>query len=70
MIAYSFTIEFVQILILLLAAPAFTGWVRTVKCRMQGRTYAGLFQPYRDLAKFFAKEAVLAENASWIFRKI
>lgn len=68
MIAYSFTIELVQILILLCAAPAFTGWVRTVKCRLQGRTYAGVLQPYRDLAKFFAKEVVLAENASWIFR--
>ncbi len=68
MTAYSFTIEALQILILLFAAPAFTGWVRTVKCRMQGRTYAGIFQPYRNIAKLFAKEVVLAENASWIFR--
>ncbi len=68
MIAYSFTIEVAQILILLLAAPAFTGWVRTVKCRMQGRTYAGIFQPYRNIAKLFSKEVILAENASWIFR--
>ena len=68
MIAYSFTIEAVQLLILLFAAPAFAGWVKTVKCRMQGRTYAGIFQPYRDIAKLFAKEVVLAENASWIFR--
>jgi formate hydrogenlyase subunit 4 len=68
MIAYSFTIEVAQIVILLLAAPAFTGWVRTVKCRMQGRTYAGIFQPYRNIAKLFAKEVVVAENASWVFR--
>ncbi len=68
MIAYSFTIEAVQVLILLFAAPAFAGWVKTVKCRMQGRTYAGIFQPYRDIARLFAKEVILAENASWIFR--
>ena len=68
MIAYSFAIEAVQILILLLLAPAFAGWVKTFKCRMQGRTYAGIFQPYRDIAKLFGKEVILAENASWIFR--
>ena len=68
MILYSFAIEAVQFLILLLAAPAFAGWVRTVKCRMQGRTYAGIWQPYRDIARLFTKEVILAENASWIFR--
>lgn len=68
MTAYSIGIEILQILILLLAAPAFTGWVRTVKCRMQGRTYAGICQPYRNILKLFAKEVILAENASWIFR--
>ena len=68
MIAHSFAIEAAQILLLLFAAPAFTGWVKTVKCRMQGRSYAGICQPYRDIAKLFAKEVILAENASWIFR--
>lgn len=68
MTVYSYAIEAVQILILLFAAPAFAGWVRTIKCRMQGRTYAGIFQPYRDIAKLFSKDVILAENASWIFR--
>lgn len=68
MTAYSIGIEILQILLLLFAAPAFTGWVRTVKCRMQGRTYAGICQPYRNILKLFAKEVILAENASWIFR--
>ncbi|MBI2355511.1 MAG: NADH-quinone oxidoreductase subunit H [Deltaproteobacteria bacterium] len=68
MIVYSFAIEALQLLLLLLAAPAFAGWVRTVKCRMQGRSYAGIFQPYRDIARLFTKEVILAENASWIFR--
>lgn len=65
---YPIVIEILQILILLAAAPAFVGWIRTVKCWFQGRTSPGLFQPYRDIAKLFSKDVVLAENASWIFR--
>lgn len=65
---YPIVIEILQILILLAAAPAFVGWIRMVKCWFQGRTSPGLFQPYRDIAKLFSKDVVLAENASWIFR--
>ena len=39
-----------------------------LKCWSQGRTSAGLFQPYRDIIKLFSKDVVLADNASWIFR--
>ncbi len=65
---YPIVIEILQILLLLAAAPAFIGWIRTVKCWVQGRTSPGLFQPYRDIAKLFSKDVVMAENASWIFR--
>jgi len=65
---YYLFVELLQVVLLLALAPAFLGWVRMVKCWAQGRTSAGLFQPYRDLAKLFAKEVLLAENASWIFR--
>ena len=54
--------------VVLIISPGFVGWVRLLKCRMQGRKSAGIFQPYRDIAKLFAKDVVLAENASWIFR--
>ncbi|HSW62763.1 MAG TPA: NADH-quinone oxidoreductase subunit H [Dissulfurispiraceae bacterium] len=64
----AFFMELLQVIILVSCAPLFVGWVRTVKCWMQGRTYAGLFQPYRDLRKLFVKDVYLAENASWIFR--
>jgi formate hydrogenlyase subunit 4 len=63
-----YIIELLQVIILLTVAPAFIGWVRMLKCWAQGRTSAGLLQPYRDLSKLFVKEVVLAENASWIFR--
>jgi formate hydrogenlyase subunit 4 len=65
---YPFVMEMLQVLILLLIGPAFVGWVRVLKCWAQGRSSAGLFQPYRDLRKLLAKDVVLAENASWVFR--
>jgi formate hydrogenlyase subunit 4 len=65
---YRFIIEILQIAILLGIAPAFTGWVRMLKCWSQGRASAGLFQPYRDILKLFSKDVLLADNASWIFR--
>ncbi len=61
-------IEMLQIVTVVALAPAFVGWVRMLKCWSQGRTTAGLLQPYRDLAKLFSKDVLLAENASWIFR--
>jgi formate hydrogenlyase subunit 4 len=61
-------IELLQLLMLLLLSPAFAGWVKIVKCRLQGRTAPGILQPYRDIRRLFMKDVVLADNASWIFR--
>ena len=61
-------IEAAQIVILLICAPLFAGWVKMVKCWFQGRTSPSLLQPYWDLRKLFSKDIVLAEHASWIFR--
>lgn len=63
-----FLVEIVQVITLLGISPLFIGWVRALKCWAQGRSSAGIFQPYRELAKLFSKDVVLAENASWIFR--
>lgn len=63
-----FIIEILQIALLLVLAPVFAGWVKMVKCWLQGRTAPSLFQPYRDITKLLSKDVVLAENASWIFR--
>lgn len=63
-----FLIEFLQLTLVIGLAPAFAGWVKVLKCRLQGRSSAGLLQPYRDLRRLFRKDVVLAENASWIFR--
>jgi formate hydrogenlyase subunit 4 len=64
----SFIIEILQVIILIGLSPMFAGWVKMLKCWSQGRLSAGILQPYRDLAKLFSKDVILAENASWIFR--
>jgi formate hydrogenlyase subunit 4 len=57
-----------QMLLILLAAPLLTGFVRKVKARLVRRRGPSLVQPYRDLLRLLRKEVVLAENASWLFR--
>jgi formate hydrogenlyase subunit 4 len=50
------------------AAPLLVGLIRWLKARLQGRRGASPLQPYRDLRKLLAKEVVVAETTSWIFR--
>jgi formate hydrogenlyase subunit 4 len=57
-------------LLVLLLAPLLTGFVRKVKARLLRRVGPPLLQPYLDLVRLLRKEAVLAENASWLFRVI
>lgn len=61
-------IEVIQMLVVGLGAPLLVGLVRRVKARLQGRRGAGVLQPYADLRKLLAKEAVVSETTSWIFR--
>lgn len=61
-------IEVIQLLMVALGAPLLMGSLRKLKARLQGRRGASVFQPYRDLRKLLAKEAVISENTSWIFR--
>jgi formate hydrogenlyase subunit 4 len=60
--------QLVQMTVILAVSPLLTGLVRKVKARLQRRRGASLFQPYRDLRRLLGKEAVVAENASWLFR--
>jgi len=57
-----------QMAAVLAAAPLVTGFVRKVKARLTRRKGPSLIQPYRDLARLMRKDAVVAENASWLFR--
>src|SRR6266566_6405203 len=51
-----------------LLAPAFLGWINKCRAWLQNRSAPPLLQPYRNIRKLFHKDAVLAENASPIFR--
>jgi formate hydrogenlyase subunit 4 len=64
------TVQAAQMLLVLLLAPLFTGFVCKVKARLLRRQGPPLVQPYRDLARLMRKEVVLAESASWLFRVI
>ena len=57
-----------QMLVVLAVAPLLTGLVRTIKARLMRRRGPSPLQPYRDLLRLLKKDAVLAENASWLFR--
>ncbi len=52
----------------MLAAPLFLGWVNQCRAWLQNRRAPSLLQPYRAIRKLFHKDAVLAENASSLFR--
>jgi formate hydrogenlyase subunit 4 len=57
-----------QTLLFVAGAPLLAGWLKRVKCHSQNRAAPPVWQPYRDLAKLFAKEPVLPDNASWLWR--
>jgi len=57
-------------LLVLLLAPLFTGFVRKSKARLLRRRGPPLIQPYRDLIRLIRKDIVLAESASWLFRVV
>ena len=59
-----------QMLLMLALAPLVTGLVRKIKARLTRRRGPPIIQPYRNLLRLFRKEAVLAENASWLFRSV
>lgn len=56
-----------QTVLLLLLAPLLSGCIRNWKAKLQNRRGARLWQPYSDLVKFFRKDMVISEHASWIF---
>jgi formate hydrogenlyase subunit 4 len=60
--------QLTEVALAVLLAPLLTGWVNQCRAWLQNRSAPGLMQPYRALAKLFEKEAVLAHNASSLFR--
>ncbi|MEW6401866.1 MAG: NADH-quinone oxidoreductase subunit H [Chloroflexota bacterium] len=61
-------IGLLQALLLLLAAPLFSGFSRVMRAKMHSRRGPSIFQNYRDLAKLMKRQEVVSEQAGWIFR--
>jgi formate hydrogenlyase subunit 4 len=56
-----------QTILLLLLAPLVSGCIRNWKAKLQNRRGAPVWQPYSDVIKFFRKDMVISEHASWVF---
>lgn len=61
-------LQVLQFALVLAVAPALTGLARKLRGRLLGRKGSPILQPYRDLTKLLRKEAVVADNASWLYR--
>src|SRR5689334_2150129 len=57
-----------QTLLAVFLAPLMLGWANQCRAWLQNKSGPGLLQPYRLLRKLFRKDAVIARNASWLFR--
>lgn len=60
--------QVLEVVVALAAAPVFLGWLNQCRAWLQNRSAPSLWLPYRNLHKLFHKEAVIAENASPLFR--
>jgi formate hydrogenlyase subunit 4 len=68
MSASAFLSQLLQLAIALLLAPLLLGWVNQCRAWLQNKSAPSLLLPYRTIRKLFHKDAVVAENASAVFR--
>ncbi|WP_181363000.1 respiratory chain complex I subunit 1 family protein [Sulfoacidibacillus thermotolerans] len=59
-----------QACFIVLFAPFLQGVIKRLKARMQGRTGPSIWQPYRELRKYFHKGAVVSDQASIVTRLV
>ena len=64
----AFASQLLQVAIALILAPLLVGWVNKCRAWLQNRSAPSLLLPYHTIRKLFAKDAVVAGNASPIFR--
>src|SRR5215470_10920031 len=63
-----FASQLLQLAIALALAPLLVGWVNQCRAWLQNKSAPSLLLPYQTIRKLFAKDAVVAEGASGIFR--
>ncbi|MFK5998224.1 MAG: NADH-quinone oxidoreductase subunit H [Rhodobacterales bacterium] len=57
-----------QMMLVILVAPGLMGLVQKVRARLLLHQGPPVWQPYLDLWRLLRKEALVAHNASWLFR--
>jgi len=60
--------QLLQVALALLLAPLLVGWVNQCRAWLQNKRAPSLLLPYRTIRKLFHKDAVVAANASPVFR--
>jgi formate hydrogenlyase subunit 4 len=60
--------QITELVLAVLLAPLLTGWVNQCRAWLQNKSGPGLLRPYQTIRKLFAKDAVIATNASPLFR--
>jgi formate hydrogenlyase subunit 4 len=60
--------QVLQVVLALALAPLLVGWINQCRAWLQNRSAPSMFLPYRTIRKLFMKDAVVAENASPLFR--
>ncbi|HKU87164.1 MAG TPA: NADH-quinone oxidoreductase subunit H [Casimicrobiaceae bacterium] len=60
--------QLLQVGVALLLAPLLVGWVNQCRALLSNRRPPPLLLPYRTIRKLFNKDAVIADNASPLFR--
>ena len=67
-VASGIIFQVLQSVLVVLIAPLMLGWVNQCRAWLQNKSGAGIWQPYKVLNKLFHKDAVLAHDASALFR--
>ena len=60
--------QLLQVAIALLLAPLLVGWVNQCRAWLSNKSAPSVLLPYRMIRKLFMKDAVVASNASAVFR--
>jgi formate hydrogenlyase subunit 4 len=62
--------QLLQVAIAIAIAPLLVGWINQCRAWLQNKRAPSLLLPYRAIRKLFMKDAVVAENASPLFRLV
>ena len=65
---FDWIVQLIGIALAVAAAPLLVGWVNQCRAWLQNKSAPSPLLPYRGIRKLFHKDAVIAENASQLFR--